>query len=428
MHAIICGLRMDETPTPSMPAAARSALLLSHRGLLAARAAVLLISGGALLVFAVGVPGAVRRGLEMAPSPGLVLFLIGVDLLALACFATLGALLIWRRSGDWLALFVGLMLILTGVLYNDAALDSPVPVWLIAAILALAETTELGFLWLFPSGTFFPRLVGRLLGPIFCWRLIMWGMVYLPRYRALPGDVIALGAVPLHPLDVLIVISLFVHGAAAQIIRYRRVSTPVQRLQTRWLLLGVLLSVVIIGPQVLLVQGFGILQTAGGIHIAGLIGSRLLMLAAVLATPATIAVAILRYRLFEIDILINRTLVYTILTGLLLVIYMGSVVLLQLIIAFVAGEGYNDLATIGSTLAIAAVFSPLRLNVQRTIDRRFYRRKYDAARTIEAFGVTLRDEVDLEMLSARLLAVVDDTMQPAQLTLWLPEPRRTQQG
>jgi len=112
----------------------------------------------------------------------------------------------------------------------------------------------------------------------------------------------------------------------------------------------------------------------------------------------------------------------------LLMIYMGSVVLLQLIIAFVAGEGYNDLATIGSTLAIAAVFSPLRLNVQRTIDRRFYRRKYDAARTIEAFGVTLRDEVDLEMLSARLLAVVDDTMQPAQLTLWLPEPRRTQQG
>ncbi len=411
-----------------MSAAAPSLLPSSHRGLLAVRLLVLLISIGALLIFATGVPGAVRRGLEMAPSPGLVTFLIGVDLLALACFAALGGMLIWRRSGDWLALFVGLMLILTGVLYNDAALDSPAPVWLIAAVLALAETAELGFLWLFPSGTFFPRMAGRLLGPIFCWRLFMWGMMYLPRYRALPGDVMALGAVPLHPLDVLVVISLFVHGAAAQVMRYRRVSTPVQRLQTRWLLFGVFLSVFIIGPQVLLVQGLGILQTAGGIHIVGLIGSRLLMLAAVLALPATISVAILRYHLFEIDILINRTLVYTILTSLLLVIYLGSVVLLQLIIVFVAGEGYNDLATIGSTLAIAAIFSPLRLNVQRTIDRRFYRRKYDAARTIEAFGATLRDEVDLETLSARLLAVVDDTMQPAQLTLWLPEPHTTPRG
>src|SRR5688500_4137302 len=99
--------------------------------------------------------------------------------------------------------------------------------------------------------------------------------------------------------------------------------------------------------------------------------------AAVLAVPATIAVAILRYRLFEIDLLINRTLVDTSLPFLLLVMYVGRIVLLQLISAFVAGEGNNTLPTIGSTLAIAAVFSPLRLNVQRTIDRRFYRRKYD---------------------------------------------------
>lgn len=382
---------------------------------------MVVIGGASLVIFAAGIPLAFRRGLEMIPDGRIVAFLIGVDLLAIACYAVIAGVLIWQRSDDWLALFVALMLILTAVLYNDGALDSPVPIWITAAVLALAETTQLAFLWIFPDGAFFPRRARLLLGPVLCWRMIMWGSFYLVRYRAQPGDVIGLGAVPLYPLDILAVIGLFIHGAAAQIIRYRRVSTPAQRQQTKWLLFGVLVAVLVLGPEVLLVQGLGVLQGSNDINVTLMIVSRLIMFAAVLAVPATIAVAILRYRLFEIDILINRTLVYSLVTGLLLAIYLISIVLLQAVAALLIGDGHSDLATIGSTLTIAALFSPLRRRVQHTIDRRFYRRKYDAAQTIGLFGATLRNEVDLDMLNARLLAVVEETMQPAQLTLWLFE-------
>jgi hypothetical protein len=140
------------------------------------------------------------------------------------------------------------------------------------------------------------------------------------------------------------------------------------------------------------------------------------------AFPFSLAVAILRFRLFDIDVIINRTLVYGTLTTLLALIYFGSVVVLQRLLAELTGGGGSDLAVVGSTLSIAALFQPLRRGLQSTIDRRFYRSKYDAVRTLQQFSASLRDEVDLQALTQNLLTVVDATMQPESVSLWLKRP------
>jgi hypothetical protein len=134
------------------------------------------------------------------------------------------------------------------------------------------------------------------------------------------------------------------------------------------------------------------------------------------AVPAAVGVAILKYRLYDIDRLINRTLVYGLLTALLAVAYLGLVVVLQ---GLIPGAGDSDLTIAGSTLAVAALFRPLRARVQDFIDRRFYRRKFDAQRTVESFSSRLREDVDLDHLSADLLNVVGDTMKPVHASLWL---------
>ncbi len=141
----------------------------------------------------------------------------------------------------------------------------------------------------------------------------------------------------------------------------------------------------------------------------------------VAAIPAATGVAILRYRLYDIDLFINRTLVYGLLTAALVLTYLGSVVSLQRLLSPLVGED-SQLALVASTLAIAALFSPLRRRIQATIDRRFYRKKYDAKRTLEAFSAKLREETDLESLRSEVLAVVRDTMQPEKASLWLKKP------
>ncbi|HEX5572089.1 MAG TPA: hypothetical protein VFX31_11905, partial [Ktedonobacterales bacterium] len=139
--------------------------------------------------------------------------------------------------------------------------------------------------------------------------------------------------------------------------------------------------------------------------------------------PIFIAIAVLRSHLWDIDTLINRTLVYGALTALLAAVYVGLTVGFQRLSLLVTGAaGQQPVVIVLSTLVIFALFHPLRSRLQRTIDRRFYRRKYNAARTLAEFSATLRQEIDLDDLRARLLAVVDETMQPSHFTLWLRRP------
>jgi hypothetical protein len=134
--------------------------------------------------------------------------------------------------------------------------------------------------------------------------------------------------------------------------------------------------------------------------------------------PIGVGIAVMRYRLLDIDVIINRTLVYGSLTATLVALYFGSIVVLQNIFVVLTGQQYT-LAVVASTLAIAALFNPLRRRVQAFVDRRFYRRKYDARKTLEAFSAKLRDETDLEALNENLVGVVTETMQPAHVSLWL---------
>jgi len=138
----------------------------------------------------------------------------------------------------------------------------------------------------------------------------------------------------------------------------------------------------------------------------------------VVGLPVAVGIAILRYRLYNIDLLINRTLVYGTLSAILASLYVGSIVVSQGILRALTGQG-SQLAVVASTLAVAALFNPLRHRIQSFIDRRFYRRKYDARRTLEAFSAKLRNETDLDALSDDLVDVVSETMQPAHVSLWL---------
>jgi len=134
--------------------------------------------------------------------------------------------------------------------------------------------------------------------------------------------------------------------------------------------------------------------------------------------PIALSVAVLRYRLYEIDLIINRTLVYGGLTAMLVGVYVGTIVVLQGVLRALTGHE-SQLAIVASTLVVAALFNPLRRRIQAFIDRRFYRRKYDAAKTLEAFSAKLRDETDLNALSDDLVGVVRETMQPTHVSLWL---------
>ncbi len=326
----------------------------------------------------------------------------------------LALLLFWRRSDEWAAIFVSLALVLLGTFalsYSTQvvpkvypALSLPVDLYMILAILSFAI-----LLYVFPDGRFVPRwtrgltLIAVVLLPV---GTIVSGGVNAMFYNEGWWRVVAY---------VLIFANMGV-GVFAQIYRYINISTPTQRQQTRWVLLGFLAMMLGATGWMLFIEIFP--PSPGLARLYVLLGGIAPITLALLVFPLTLAIAILRYRLWDIDLLIRRTLIYGVLTAALAFVYFGSVVLLQQLLRALTGQS-SELAIIVSTLAIAALFAPLRRRVQDAIDRVFYRRKYDAAKVLAEFAATARDETDLDKLTARLVEVVQETMQPTQVSLWL---------
>jgi hypothetical protein len=210
--------------------------------------------------------------------------------------------------------------------------------------------------------------------------------------------------------------------AGIQVYRYLRVYNPVQRQQTKWLVFAFTVIVVLL---VLYLAIGGLVPAFSQPNSLYRLTRATMTMIFFLLIPLSIGIAILRYRLWDIDVIINRTLAYGTLTAILALVYAGLVIALQFILYRLTGQAAeNPLAIVASTLVIAALFNPLRQRIQAFIDRRFYRRKYDAARTLEAFSAIMRNEVDLNRLSEQLVAVVQDTMQPTFVSLWLHKPEQ----
>jgi hypothetical protein len=350
------------------------------------------------------------------------------DLTSIAVgYSVIGAIIASRLPKHpigWICCAIGLI----------AAVDHFGGEYAVYALLALPHPLPGGEAMLWLQGWFWMLFIGLI---VFLLLLFPTGRLPGTRWRPfawVSGAVISVGvvwssvispAVDLNapPSPVQLSVLLLGGVAAASLVVGRRGVSGVERQQIKWLLY--------VGP---------IMFVASGLHIGfyyfwlpegswGLWASDLLVIVGGLSVPIAIGVAILRYRLYEIDLIINRTLVYGSLTVLLVALYFGGIVVLQRVFVTLTGQ-QSTLAVVASTLLIAAMFTPLRRRIQSFIDRRFYRRKYDARKTLETFSAQLRNETDLDALSDDLVGVVRETMQPAHVSLWLrPDtPRKGEQA
>jgi hypothetical protein len=361
-------------------------------------------------------------------------------------FPLVGALIASRRPKNavgWLCLAVGLLWALSGVFdyysYYGAATPGSVPFpvvmagisdWIWVPAVGLLGTYVL---LLFPDG----RLPSRRWRPL-AWLsgavilLLSFGVMLAPGpldnlggvrnpFGIKGADWLTAGAYALLPLLPLCMLA----SALSLVLRYRH-SGGEERQQIKWIAFAA--SVVVVVYAIAMIASFVFPEeswtTAGSVWWLNLLTYT--VLSSFTIVPIAVGIAVLKYRLYEIDIIINRALVYGSLTAMLVALYLGGVVLLQRLFVLLTGER-STLAVVASTLLIAALFTPLRRRIQRFIDRSFYRRKYDAAKTLERFSMKLRDETDLEALSDDLVGVVRETMQPAHVSLWL-RPKMAQKG
>ena len=264
------------------------------------------------------------------------------------------------------------------------------------------------YLFLFPNGKPVPRRGLWLILPAVVLLFLVLLLGYLSILSANAAVESALERMA-GPMEVSITV-VFVGILGCQVYRYVRVSSREEKQQTKWFVFGFVLFLALSALNDVLGTNNPYRDEVG-----------LLIFAFV---PLSVGVAILRYRLWDIDLLIRRSLVYGTLTVLLVLTYAGLVIGLGSLLRLFTGElGQSPVVVVVSTLAIAALFQPLRHRLQALIDRRFYRRKYDAAQTLAAFNATLRQEVDLEQVLPHLLVVVQQTMQPSHVSLWLRPPK-----
>jgi hypothetical protein len=325
-----------------------------------------------------------------------------------------GVLIFWRRSDDPMALLVSAFLVAFGTVAVDTtdadALVSSQPAWWlpVQSVAITGAVCVVLFFLLFPNGRFVPRWTRWLAVAFIAFNVSQ--ELFPELYSGSPA---------LEMVTQWVFMGFVVSLVWSQTYRYRKFSSPEQRRQTKWVVFGTTLAIA--GSFVKVPLDFSLLT---GDTPFTLLVLKIVFALSFLLVPLSISVAVLRSRLFDIDVLINRTLVYGVLTTLLAAVYLGGVAATQAIFQSLTGQqGLPQLAIVTSTLLIAALFNPLRRSVQTFIDRRFYRSKYDARKTLEAFSAKLRDETDLDALNDELVGVVRETLQPAHVSLWLrPDP------
>ena len=330
--------------------------------------------------------------------------IIGLETLMLGIWIGVGVVIFLVRGDDWLALLVALMLIvfssatfISGSL-SAAAVTYPIVSLPVAALAVLGEVLIVAFFLLFPNGRLFPRWLWWLI-PL---RALATILDYVPAFRSLPSA---------DTLSTFLLLPVIFVMLAVQGYRYRRISSPREQSQTRWVLYGVVVGLGTFLPLLIVTFATGFWDSPW----AWLVWTAVIVVATLI--PITFGIAMLRSNLWDIDIVIRRTTVYAVLTALLALVYFGSIVVLQQFLTPITGDSAP--AVVLSTLLIAALFLPMRRRVQDVIDRRFFRRKYDAEKVLARFAATVRDETDLDALTAELVRVIQETMQPEQINVWL---------
>ena len=357
-------------------------------------------------------------------------YVSALGIVVLLAHVLLAAVIIWRRPDDWMALFVSVALVANGAINPFSPMHTLVdthPAWgpAVNLVAYLAVLSSVSLLYLFPTGRFVPPWTFPL--------ALVWAALSIPAVF-FSGSALSHSTWPV-TLQAVVLLAWAASGLFAQIYRFAYVSSLLEQQQAKWAVLGLMAAAV--GPMAYFFSFDGIASLSGTgmpnileqrlgsnvfttLMVVRLVGINLLGFG-LLLFPVSFAIAIMRFRLWDIGVFVNRTLVYGALTATIVAAYIISVVLLQLAFDAITDQG-SGIAIVVSTLAIAALFQPIRRRVQDFIDRRFYRRKYDAAQTLSAFAATLRSEVDLETLGQELEAVVEQTIQPAHVSLWLRKP------
>jgi len=335
-----------------------------------------------------------------------VVAMFTASLICLMCFWIIAGLLFWRKSDTWVGLLAAFILFMTGPGFSGMLLtQSLAPPWIArlnSFLAGIVWSTFFMFLYLFPNGKFVPPFTRYL--AVLPYLLFLLSSTLPDRS---PVQSIGTGALLLFAVG----------GLISQGYRYRRVSTLEERQQTKWVVFALGIFLVSLISSQAKFPSFA--EGTSGRFWNEFLGNGILSFLIPALIPLSIGISILRYRLWDIDVIIRKTLVYAALTATLALVFFGGVTLLQRAFGGITGTEDSPVIIVISTLLIAALFAPLRRRIQDFIDRRFYRRKYNAEQALEEFAVTARSETDLETLSGKLVEVVNQTMQPEKATLWL---------
>ena len=328
------------------------------------------------------------------------------------------SLLIFFRKPDWFGTYLAVAFMLIGTSAAGALIGRVGTIWPLfnTAYYDVLQTETITLLvlislpYIFPDGRFVPRWTKWI------WVVLTFFLVITPLLPDQPVEVQPETEILGFAIFAVTITSL---GLLSQIYRYLRVSGPIEKQQTKGVIIAFALLVALFAVGVGLSPNA---LTASGpptpTDLMASVAEGAVALAFVLGFITSVVIALLRYDLWEIDVVVRRTTAYVIVTGMLVLVYFGSVVLLQRLFTILTGQT-STAAIVLSTLLIAALFFPIRRRVQDIIDRRFFRQKYDAEKVLNAFAATVRDETDLDALTAKLVRVIQETMQPEFVSVWL---------
>jgi hypothetical protein len=341
-------------------------------------------------------------------------YLIILDTVTLSLFGFVALAIFKRRSDEPIAMVASSMLIFTAMLYTAPGYEARAPLFMVAAGAALGEVLQVVFLLMFPDGRFWPSWSWVWLPLLYLWRFLAWYFDYLPNLYSMTRTGEHYPFLPQNPYDLTFLLAVYVFGIWAQVHRYRHFSTTVQRQQTKWLVWGVSITILTVGVYSIAVNVLPIFQQASQDGVIMRLVGRTVRQAALCVIPITLLYSMLRHHLWDVDILINRTLVYVPLTSILAGIFAVTMALTQRVFISATGQG-SEMAAVITTLVITSVFAPIKSEIEGFVDRRF-KEAPDPFKRLNEFDRQVRAVVDVLDVEHMLRRLLDEILQSMRCT------------